>query len=77
MIGRPVRLVIDYHKEATIMADNSQQKPGLTTFGWLAIGATAAAYLSSSSRREKLKSAAGDLLGRFKPAGTTTKEPTA
>jgi hypothetical protein len=50
------------------MANNSQQKPGLTTFGWLALGATAAAVLSSSARRDKLKTAAGDLFNKFSPA---------
>lgn len=36
------------------MASNAQQKPGLTTFGWLALIGGAAAYLSNSDRRQKL-----------------------
>jgi hypothetical protein len=52
------------------MASNADQKPGLTTFGWLALGATAAAVLASPARREKLKAAAGGLFEKF---GTATK----
>jgi len=54
------------------MANNFQQKPGLTTFGWLAIGATAAAVLASPARRDKLKTAAGDLFNKFSPAAKST-----
>ena len=57
------------------MANNADQKPGLTTFGWLAIGATAAALLASPARREKLKSAAGGLFDKFAPTKTTTDTP--
>jgi len=58
------------------MADASAQKPGLTTFGWLAIGATAAAVLASPSRREKLMSSARDTFGKWMPngQGTAAKE---
>lgn len=49
------------------MADVSAQKPGLTTFGWLALGATAAAVLASPSRREKLKTNARDIFGKWMP----------
>jgi hypothetical protein len=55
------------------VASNPNQKPGLTTFGWLALGATAAALLSSPKRREKLKSVAGGLFDKFGPAA---KAPT-
>ncbi|MDO6413455.1 hypothetical protein Q4F19_03580 [Sphingomonas sp. BIUV-7] len=58
------------------MADNANQKPGLTTFGWLALGATAAAVLSSPARREKLKAAAGGLFDKFSPAAKTTTDTT-
>lgn len=58
------------------MANNSQQKPGLTTFGWLALAGTAAAVLSSPARRDKLKTAAGDLFNKFSPAAKPT-DPTA
>ena len=54
------------------MANNYQQKPGLTTFGWLALGATAAAVLASPARREKLKAAAGGLFDKFSPTAKPT-----
>lgn len=57
------------------MASNANQKPGLTTFGWLALGATAAAVLASPSRREKIKSAASGLFDKFGSAGKTTDTP--
>jgi len=57
------------------MANETNQKPGLTTFGWLAIGATAAAVLASPARREKLKTAAGGLFDKFAPAAKTTTDP--
>jgi hypothetical protein len=56
------------------MASNANQKPGLTTFGWLALGATAAALLASPKRREKLKSIAGDLFNKFGPAAKATTD---
>ena len=56
------------------MANKADQKPGLTTFGWLAIGATAAALLASPARREKLKSAAGGLFDKFAPAAKKTTD---
>ncbi|WP_293972930.1 hypothetical protein [Sphingomonas sp.] len=57
------------------MASNASQKPGLTTFGWLALGATAAAVLASPARREKLKTAAGGLLDKFGQAKKTPASP--
>lgn len=61
------------------MADKSTQKPGLTTFGWLALGGVAAAVLSSPARREKLKTGARDFFNKMSPshdagAKTTTTE---
>jgi hypothetical protein len=48
------------------MATNAVQKPGLTTFGWLALGATAAAVLASPARRDKLAAGARDLFDSVK-----------
>ena len=48
------------------MASKATQKPGLTTFGWLALGAAAAAVLANPARREKLKSDAMDLFGKLR-----------
>jgi hypothetical protein len=59
------------------MASNAQQKPGLTTFGWLALGATAAAVLASPARREKLKAAAGDILNKVSPPAKSTTDTAA
>lgn len=39
------------------MADASNQKKGLTTFGWLLIGGAAAAVFSSKERRQKVTDA--------------------
>jgi hypothetical protein len=56
------------------MASNADQKPGLTTFGWLALGATVAAVLASPARREKLKTVAGGLFDKFGSAAKATTD---
>lgn len=50
------------------MASAANQRPGLTTFGWLVLGGAAAALLSSKDRREKVMNAAKDLAGKFTPS---------
>ncbi|HWI84692.1 MAG TPA: hypothetical protein VNT42_00010 [Sphingomonas sp.] len=47
------------------MASAAYQKKGLTTFGWLALGGAAAAYLSNKGRRDNLLNSARDLAGKF------------
>ena len=46
------------------MADASNQKKGLTTFGWLALGATAFALLRNRDRREKIVNSVRDFGGK-------------
>ena len=60
------------------MASAANQKKGLTTFGWLALGGVAAALLSSKERREKVMNTARDLAGKFttgsqQDAGSTSE----
>ncbi|QJU59465.1 hypothetical protein HL653_18430 [Sphingomonas sp. AP4-R1] len=57
------------------MASNANQKPGLTTFGWLALGAAATAVLANPARREKLKGGAIDLFGKLRAAASTKTSP--
>lgn len=57
------------------MASNATQKPGLTTFGWLAVGAAAAAVLANPARREKLRSDAIDLFEKLRSATSAKTNP--
>lgn len=57
------------------MADASNQKKGLTTFGWLALGGAALAVFGNKERREKVLGAAKGWAGKFSPA--SGGEPTA
>ena len=56
------------------MATAINQKKGLTTFGWLALGGVAAALLSSKERRAKVVNAARDLAGKFTPSSSKGEE---
>jgi hypothetical protein len=56
------------------MASAVNQKKGLTTFGWLALGGVAAALLSSKERREKVLNTARDLAGRLTPSSAKKDE---
>jgi hypothetical protein len=56
------------------MASAVNQKKGLTTFGWLALGGVAAALLSSKERREKVLNTARDLAGKFTPSSAKKDE---
>ncbi len=55
------------------MANAADQKKGLTTFGWLALGGVAAALLSNKDRRDKVLSSARDFAGKFSPASQNSK----
>ena len=57
------------------MANAAYQKKGLTTFGWLLLGGTAAALLSSKDRRDKILNSARDLAGKFTPASSKDRNP--
>ena len=56
------------------MASAINQKKGLTTFGWLALGGVAAALLSNKERREKVMQSARDLAGKMMPASTSASD---
>lgn len=53
------------------MANTVTPKKGLTTFGWLALGGVAAAYLSNKGRRDKVLNSAKDLAGKVRPGSAS------
>ena len=52
------------------MANAPDQKKGLTTFGWLALGGVAAALLSNKDRRDKVLNSARGFANKFTPGAT-------
>ena len=56
------------------MASAINQKKGLTTFGWLALGGVAAALLSNKERRDKVLQSARELAGKVMPASTSASD---
>jgi hypothetical protein len=58
------------------MADTVTQKRGLTTFGWLALGGVAAAFLSSKDRRDKVLNSAKGFAGKFGGSRSATSGAT-
>ena len=56
------------------MASAINQKKGLTTFGWPALGGVAAALLSNKERRDKVIQSARELAGKVMPASTSASD---
>ena len=50
------------------MANATQRKKGLTTFGWLLVGGAAAFLLGSRKRREQAAGFVRDLAAKVRPA---------